>query len=70
MTEQERNASMDRALHTLHERPTSDDGWQDWGVVYDRHATVGVITALQSEGWKVRAVKEGNHNRLYVQKRS
>lgn len=48
--------------------PAAD--WVKWGPVYDRQATVGVIVALQKDGFKVRAVKNGNHNDIYVMRRS
>lgn len=46
--------------------PPPEDGWTEWGPVYDRQATVGVITALQSDGKQVRVVKEAHCNRVYV----
>ena len=49
------------------EYPKREDGWEEYGVVYDRHATVAVITALQGDGKRVRVVKEGNKNRIYTQ---
>lgn len=49
------------------EYPKREDGWEEYGVVYDRQATVAVITALQGDGKRVRVVKEGNHNRIYTQ---
>lgn len=52
------------------EQVTQEDPWQEWGLIYDRDTTVAVITSLQSDGWKVRVVKEGERNRVYVQKRS
>lgn len=42
--------------------------WSEWGPVYDRKATVGVISALQAKGLRVRCVKEATFNRLYVQR--
>ena len=47
-----------------------DPDWTEWGPVYDRRATVGVITALQEKGLRVRVVKHGNHNVVFVQQRS
>lgn len=47
----------------------SDDGWTEWGSVYDREATVGVITALQSDGYQVRVVREGNRNVVWTKPR-
>lgn len=44
----------------------SDDSWTFWGTVYDRHATLDVVKALQAKGHHVRVVKVGNHNDVYV----
>jgi hypothetical protein len=46
-----------------------DDDWQEWGPVFDREATIGVIQALQSDGKQVRVVREGNRNVIYVKPR-
>lgn len=51
------------------EVPT-EPGWDYWGFVADREATVGVITALQSDGLKVKVVREGSLNRVFTQPRS
>lgn len=48
----------------------TDDGWTEYGSIYDRKATVGIIRALQETGQLVRVVREGNRNVLYVKPRT
>lgn len=47
----------------------NDSEWTEWGSIYDREATVGVISALQSDGLQVRVVREGNRNVVYTKPR-
>lgn len=46
--------------------PTRDQ-WTLYGPVYDRKATIGVITALQAKGLHVRVVRVDNRNDIYTQ---
>lgn len=47
----------------------SDDGWEFWGDVYDRQATLATIRVLQADNQQVRVVRAGNKNALYVKPR-
>lgn len=46
-----------------------NDGWTEWGFVSDREATLGVILALQADGWQVRVVRDGDRNIVYTKPR-
>lgn len=47
---------------------TNDDDWVKWGPVWDRQATIGIITALQKDGLQVRVVRDGSKNVIYTRK--
>lgn len=51
-------------------QPKHDDGWEMYGSVYDRQATLATIQALQGEGKQVRVVREGNRNVVYTKDRA
>lgn len=42
------------------------DNWTLWGYLHDSAAVLGVIKALQADGHRVRAVKDGNRTDIYI----